>query len=48
MIGDEALDEVVQLLSNKTLGEIDGLYDDFFGLSPELQGLLHDPRLVVV
>ena len=48
MIGGDATDEIVQLLSNETLGEIDGLRDDFFGLSPELQGLLNDPRFFVV
>ncbi|MFQ5639050.1 MAG: hypothetical protein ACE5IR_13790 [bacterium] len=47
MIGSEAMDEVAQLLSTQTLGEIDGLYDDFFGLSPELRDLLN-PRLLVV
>lgn len=48
MIGNEAMDEVVQLLSTQTLGEIDGLYDNFFGLSPDLKSLLTDPRLLVV
>jgi hypothetical protein len=48
MIGGDAMDEVVQLLSNKTIGEIDGLYGDFFGLSPELSDLVNDPRFVIV
>ena len=36
-IGGEAIDEVSELLSNKTLGEIDGFMDEYFGLPPELR-----------
>ena len=36
-IGGEAIDEVGELLSNKTLGEIDGFMDEYFGLPPELR-----------
>ena len=42
MIGGEAMDEIAALLSNKTLGEIDGFMDKHFGLPPELRKLFLD------
>lgn len=47
-IGGEAIDEISMLLSNKTLGEIDGFMDDHFGLPPELRKLLIDNKMFVV
>ena len=41
-IGGDAIDEIGVLLSNKTLGEIDGFMDDHFGLPPELRKLILD------
>ncbi len=47
-IGGEAIDEISLLLSNKTLGEIDGFMDEHFGLPPELRKLLLDNKMFVV
>ncbi len=47
-IGGEAINEISLLLSNKTLGEIDGFMDDHFGLPPELRKLLIDNKMFVV
>ncbi|MEZ4700199.1 MAG: hypothetical protein R2834_07720 [Rhodothermales bacterium] len=48
LIGGPTIDEVAQLLSNKTLGEIDGFMDRHFGLPPELRKKLMDRPLVMV
>ena len=37
MISGEAVDEIANLLSNKTLGEIDGFIGEFFDWPPELE-----------
>ncbi len=37
MIGGEAMDEMMQLLSNETLGEIGGFMNEYFGVPPELE-----------
>ena len=47
-IGGDAIDEISLLLSNKTLGEIDGFMDDHFGLPPELRKLLLDNKMFVI
>ncbi len=47
-IGGDAVDEISLLLSNKTLGEIDGFMDDHFGLPPELRKLLLDNKMFVI
>ena len=47
-IGGEAIDEISLLLSNKTLGEIDGFMEDHFGLPPELRKLLLDNKMFIV
>ena len=47
-IGSEAIDEISTLLSNKTLGEIDGFMDEHFGLPPELRKLLLDNKMLVI
>jgi hypothetical protein len=40
MIGHEAMDEIMQLLSNKTLGEIDRFYNDIIDIPPEFKEIL--------
>lgn len=47
-IGGEAINEISLLLSNKTLGEIDGFMDDHFGFPPELRKLLLDNKMLIV
>ncbi len=47
-IGSEAIDEISLLLSNKTLGEIDGFMDDHFGLPPELRKLLLENKMFLI
>jgi hypothetical protein len=47
MISLAASDEVSMLLSDKTLGELDGFIDEHFGLPPELKELLKDKPMLV-
>ena len=46
LIGSAATEEVAQLLSAKTRGEIDGFYDRFFGPPPEIKRILDRPVFV--
>jgi hypothetical protein len=48
MIGHEAMDEISQLLSDKTRGEMDRFIDDFFGLPPDLKKILKDSGVLVI
>ena len=48
MIGGAAMDEIAALLSNKTLGEIDGFMDEHFGLPPELRKLFLDNPVMLI
>ena len=48
MIGGAAMDEIAQLLSNQTLGEIDGFMDSHFGLPPELRKLFLDKPVMLI
>jgi len=48
MIGHEAMDEIAQLLSEKTRGEMDRFIDEFFGLPPELKKLLKESGVLVI
>jgi hypothetical protein len=43
MIGGDAMDAIVQLLSNETLDELGGFRNEYFGLPPELQRDLSGP-----
>jgi hypothetical protein len=47
MIGHEAMDEIMLLLSDKTLGEIDGFYNDIIKIPPEFKDIL-DGRPVFI
>ena len=47
-IGGDVIEEVGALLSNKTLGEIDGFMSDHFGLPPELRKLLLENHIVTI
>lgn len=48
MISGEAVDEIANLLSNKTLGEIDGFVGEFFGWPPELEKSPRDQPVFVM
>ncbi len=48
LIGNEALDEIMQLLSNKTIDGMNGFIDEFFGLPPDLKKLLKDTGVFVL
>jgi hypothetical protein len=48
LIGDEAMDELSQLLSNKTIDKMDGFIDEFFGLPPDLKKLIKDTGVVIL
>ncbi len=47
MISGEAADEIANLLSNQTLGEIGGFMDEFFSWPPELKKSPHQPVFVM-
>lgn len=48
MLSGEAIDEMVDLLSDKTIGEIGGLMDEFFDLPPDLKKKLPDRPILLV
>jgi hypothetical protein len=48
MIGGPAVDEMTELLSEKTLGEIDRFIDENFGLPPELKKPIKDNPLIFI
>lgn len=48
MISGEAMDEIAQLLSDKTLDELDGFAGKYLGPSPELEGLFRGRKLVLI
>lgn len=48
LIGNEAMDELSQLLSNKTIGEMDRFIDEFLGLPPDLRKLLRDSGVLIL
>lgn len=48
MIGGPAVDEITNLLSDKTLGEIDRFIDENFGLPPELKKPIKDHPIIFV
>ena len=48
IIGNIALDEMMQLLSNKTIGEIGGFYDKFFSPDPDIKKLFDEPKFVLL
>ncbi len=48
LIGHEAMDEMMQLLSNKTIGEINGFYDKFSGLPPDLKKIINEPTILIL
>ncbi|MEM6845816.1 MAG: hypothetical protein AAF944_20370 [Bacteroidota bacterium] len=48
MIGGPAVDEITNLLSEKTLGEIDRFIDENFGLPPELKKPIRDNPVIFI
>lgn len=48
MIGFEAMDELTQLLSDKTLGEIDDFFGRYCGLPPEFKGMFDDHSIFIL
>ena len=48
LIGNEAMDEITQLLSNKTIGEMNRFVDEFLGLPPDLRKLLKDTGVLIL
>nr|WKN36523.1 hypothetical protein K4G66_29615 [Tunicatimonas sp. TK19036] len=48
MIGGPAVDEITNLLSAKTLGEIDRFIDENFGLPPELKKPIKDHPILLM
>jgi len=48
IIGNIALDEMTQLLSNQTVGEIGGFYDKFFSPDPDIKKLFDEPKFILI
>jgi hypothetical protein len=48
LIGKTAMDEMINLLSNKTIGEINGFKDKFFSPDPDLKKLFDEPKFVII
>jgi len=48
MISGQAMDEIANLLSAKTLDELDGFSEKHLGPSPELEGLFKGKKLVLI
>jgi hypothetical protein len=48
VIGNIAMDEMMQLLSNKTIGEINGFYDKFFSPDPDIKKLFDEPKFILI
>ncbi len=48
IIGNIALDEMMQLLSNQTIGEIRGFYDKFFSPDPDIKKLFDEPKFILI
>lgn len=48
LIGDEAMAEISQLLSNETIDRMNGFIDEFLGLPPDLRKLFPDSPVLVI
>ncbi len=48
LVSDEAMDEVVQLISNKTLGSMNDFRDRFFPPPEDLSPLLRDKEFILI
>lgn len=48
MISGEAVEEIMDLMSNKTLDILNGLKDRFFAPPPEIEKILKDPVLFLI
>jgi hypothetical protein len=48
LIGNTAMNEMMDLLSNKTIGEINGFKDKFFSPDPDLRKLFDEPKFIFI
>ena len=48
VVGDRAIEEMAGLLSNDTLGEIDGFRQQFLGPDPEIEELFNTKKLLLI
>lgn len=48
MISGQASDEIMQLLSNRTIDILNGFTDEFLGLPPELKDIFKDKPMLVL
>lgn len=48
IIGEEAMKQMAELLSEKTTDEMNGFRDKFLGPSPELEELIHGKKLIFI
>lgn len=48
MLSGEAMDEITNLMSNKSLGDIDDFIDQFFGLPPEVRDAIKNSKGILV
>ena len=48
IIGNIALDEMMNLLSNKTIDELNGFKDKLFSPDPDIKKLFDEPKFVLL
>ncbi len=48
IIGEEAMKQMAELLSDKTTDEMNGFRDKFLGPSPEIEELIHGKKLILL
>ena len=48
VIGERAMEEMAELLSDKTIDEMNGFREQFLGPSPEIEELLYGKKLILL
>jgi hypothetical protein len=48
VIGERAMEEMSELLSDKTIDEMNGFREQFLGPSPEIEELIHGKKLILL
>ncbi len=48
IIGEKAMEEMAELLSDKTVDEMNGFREKFLGPSPEIEELIYGKKLIMI
>ncbi len=48
IIGEAAMGEMAELMSNKTIDDMNGFKEQFLGPSPDIEALIYGKRLIVI